>query len=152
MNKVTLRAITAYTRTDMKSSANASVSVRGIEKEWLGKAYVLLEDDASHQLMAVYRCMNRGELKRLKRWPQASPITHQQQQPTPSAKQCQPFWSCLLSKGLPKQRRLKRPKTNQSCELRTSNKPIFSMVRIEQKKAACAAFWVDHRGTCWPPR
>jgi len=69
MNKVTLRAITAYTRTDMKSSANASVSVRGIEKEWLGKAYVLLEDDASHQLMAVYRCMNRGELKRLKRWP-----------------------------------------------------------------------------------
>ncbi|MEY3887284.1 MAG: hypothetical protein RL650_1376 [Pseudomonadota bacterium] len=69
MNKVTLRAITAYTRTDMKSSGNASVSVRGIEKEWLGKAYVLLEDDASHQLMAVYRCMNRGELKRLKRWP-----------------------------------------------------------------------------------
>ena len=53
MNKVILRAITAYSRTDMKSSDNASVSVRGIEKEWLGKAYVLLEDDASHQLMAV---------------------------------------------------------------------------------------------------
>ncbi len=69
MNKVILRAITAYSRTDMRASDNASGTVRGIEKEWLGKAYVLLEDDASHQLMAVYRCMNRGELKRLKRWP-----------------------------------------------------------------------------------
>lgn len=69
MNKVILRAITAYTRTDMKSTANGMVSVKGREHEWLGKAYVVLEDAVSHQFVAVYRCMNRGELKRLKRWP-----------------------------------------------------------------------------------
>jgi hypothetical protein len=69
MNKVILRAITAYTRTDMKSTADSIVSVKGREHEWLGKAYVVLEDAVSHQLVAVYRCMNRGELKRMKRWP-----------------------------------------------------------------------------------
>jgi hypothetical protein len=69
MNKIILRAITAYSRTDMKDSLNSTVSVKGMERDWLGKAYVLLEDEAAHQLVAVYRCMNRGELKRLKRWP-----------------------------------------------------------------------------------
>jgi hypothetical protein len=69
MNKVILRAITAYARTDMKSASDSVVSVKGRETDWLGKAYVVLEDDVSHRHVAVYRCMNRGELKRLKRWP-----------------------------------------------------------------------------------
>ena len=69
MNKVILRAITAYSRTDLKTTEDASVRVKGRETTWLGKDYVVLEDEASHKHVAVYRCMNRGELKRLKRWP-----------------------------------------------------------------------------------
>ena len=69
MNKIILRAITAYTRTDLKSSADVSVSVKGREVEWLGKGYVVLEDENLQKQVAVYRCMNRGELKRMKRWP-----------------------------------------------------------------------------------
>jgi hypothetical protein len=69
MNKVILRAITAYSRTDMKNASDAAVTVKGRETVFLGKEYVILEDDASQTLVAVYRCMNRGELKRLKRWP-----------------------------------------------------------------------------------
>jgi hypothetical protein len=34
----------------------------------LGKQYVILENEQDEALLAVYRCMNRGELKRLKRW------------------------------------------------------------------------------------
>ena len=80
MNKVILRAITAYSRTDLKTATDASVTVKGRETVFLGKEYVILEDDASQKLVAVYRCMNRGELKRLKRWasgltdPVASPV------------------------------------------------------------------------------
>jgi hypothetical protein len=67
MNKIILRAITAYSRTDLKSS-DAPLSLKGREKTWLDKQYVILENEQDDALLAVYRCMNRGELKRLKRW------------------------------------------------------------------------------------
>lgn len=122
MNKVILRAITAYSRTDMKSSANASVSVRGIEKEWLGKAYVLLEDDASHQLMAVYRCMNRGELKRLKRWPPG--LTEKAPVPAVTTKTKRETVPAILElspiKGAPKTEATQ--KTKNKSKLRVENK------------------------------
>ena len=53
----------------MKNASDAAVTVKGRETVFLGKEYVILEDGASQKLVAVYRCMNRGELKRLKRWP-----------------------------------------------------------------------------------
>lgn len=53
----------------MKDAANAAVTVKGREAVFSGKDYVILEDGESLKLVAVYRCMNRGELKRLKRWP-----------------------------------------------------------------------------------
>jgi hypothetical protein len=68
MNKIILRAITAFSRTDLKSS-EGTLSIKGREIEYLGKGYVALESDSSGDLLALYRCMNRGELKRLKRWP-----------------------------------------------------------------------------------
>ena len=68
MNKIILRAITAFSRTDLKSS-EGTLSIKGREIEYLGKGYVALESDSSGELLALYRCMNRGELKRLKRWP-----------------------------------------------------------------------------------
>jgi hypothetical protein len=68
MNKIILRAITAYSRTDLKAVASP-ISVKGREVTFGGKQYVVLEDDESDGHAAVYRCMNRGELKRLKRWP-----------------------------------------------------------------------------------
>ena len=66
MNKIILRAITAFTRTDLKTNDD-TLSVKGREKTWLDKQYVILENEQG-SLLAVYRCMNRGELKRLKRW------------------------------------------------------------------------------------
>jgi hypothetical protein len=68
MNKITLRAITAFSRTDLKTS-EGSLSIRAREINYLGKQYVALESESSAALLALYRCMNRGELKRLKRWP-----------------------------------------------------------------------------------
>ena len=68
MNKITLRAITAFSRTDLKTS-EGSLSIRAREINYLGKQYVALETESSEELLALYRCMNRGELKRLKRWP-----------------------------------------------------------------------------------
>jgi len=68
MNKITLRAITAFSRTDLKDS-NEALSIIGRELVCFEKQYVLLEAESTHDLVAVYRCMNRGELKRLKRWP-----------------------------------------------------------------------------------
>jgi hypothetical protein len=73
MNKITLRAITAFSRTDLKTS-DGSLSIRAREINYLGKQYVALETESSEELLALYRCMNRGELKRLKRWP--SELTH----------------------------------------------------------------------------
>ena len=67
MNKIILRAITAFSRTDLKLSDDP-INLKGREKTWLGKQYVILENENDHALLAVYRCMNRGELKRLKRW------------------------------------------------------------------------------------
>ena len=67
MNKLILRAITAYSRTDLKSSEGA-LGIKGRETTYLGKQYLLIESDQGEDLLAVYRCMNRGELKRLKRW------------------------------------------------------------------------------------
>jgi hypothetical protein len=68
MNKIILRAITAFSRTDLKGS-NETLSVVGREVVCFQKQFVLLESQSTHDLVAVYRCMNRGELKRLKRWP-----------------------------------------------------------------------------------
>lgn len=68
MNKLTLRAITAFSRTDLKTS-EGSLSIRGREINYLGKQYLALESESTAELLALYRCMNRGELKRLKRWP-----------------------------------------------------------------------------------
>ena len=73
MNKITLRAITAFSRTDLKTSEGV-LSIRGREISYLGKQYVALESESSEELLALYRCMNRGELKRLKRWP--AELTH----------------------------------------------------------------------------
>ncbi len=70
MNKILLRAITAFSRTDLKESDNA-LHIEAREISFLGKSYVALESETSGELLALYRCMNRGELKRLKRWPAA---------------------------------------------------------------------------------
>jgi hypothetical protein len=72
MNKIILRAITAFSRTDLKNS-EAQLAIQGREIQYLGKDYVALETESSQELLALYRCMNRGELKRLKRWPADSP-------------------------------------------------------------------------------
>jgi hypothetical protein len=68
MNKIILRAITAFSRTDLKNS-EAQLAIQGREIQYLGKDYVALETESTQELLALYRCMNRGELKRLKRWP-----------------------------------------------------------------------------------
>ena len=68
MNKLILRAVTAYARTDIKG-AESALAIKGREINYLGKGYIALESETTHELVALYRCMNRGELKRLKRWP-----------------------------------------------------------------------------------
>lgn len=78
MNKIILRAVTAYVRTDLKG-AEGTLAVKGREINYLGKGYIALENESTHELVALYRCMNRGELKRLKRWP--SVITDKQVAP-----------------------------------------------------------------------
>jgi hypothetical protein len=81
MNKIILRAITAFSRTDLKNS-EGQLSIQGREIHYLGKDYVALEAESAQELLALYRCMNRGELKRLKRWP--AELTSKM--PDPSAK------------------------------------------------------------------
>ena len=44
MNKITLRAITAFSRTDLKTS-DGSWSIRAREINYLGKQYVALETE-----------------------------------------------------------------------------------------------------------
>ena len=73
-----MRAVTAYVRTDLKG-AEGALAVKGREINYLGKGYIALENESTHELVALYRCMNRGELKRLKRWP--SVITDKQVAP-----------------------------------------------------------------------
>jgi hypothetical protein len=68
MNKIILRAITAYSRTDLKD-VSSPLAVNGREITYGGKQYVILEGEQTQGHVAIYRCMNRGELKRLKRWP-----------------------------------------------------------------------------------
>jgi hypothetical protein len=68
MNKIILRAIMAYSRTDLKDIATP-LAVKGREVTYGGKQYVILENEQTQGHVAIYRCMNRGELKRLKRWP-----------------------------------------------------------------------------------
>lgn len=68
MNKIILRAITAYSRTDLKDEATP-LAVKGREVSFGGKQYVILDSEQTQTHVAIYRCMNRGELKRLKRWP-----------------------------------------------------------------------------------
>lgn len=67
MEKLTVRAITAYYRS--LKAGQEEVPVQAEIGRLDGRAYVLLRDKRSEQLLAIYRCMNRGELKRLKRWP-----------------------------------------------------------------------------------
>lgn len=68
MDPLIVRAITAYYRTraltEQRQPGAASACV-----QHQGKAYVVLKDGQDPMPLAVYRCMNRGELKRLKRWP-----------------------------------------------------------------------------------
>ena len=54
MNKITLRAITAFSRTDLKTS-EGSLSIRAREINYLGKQYVALESELSEELLALYR-------------------------------------------------------------------------------------------------
>ena len=67
MEKLTVRAITAYYRS--LKAGQEEVPVQAALSRLDGRGYVLLRDKRSEQLLAIYRCMNRGELKRLKRWP-----------------------------------------------------------------------------------
>ena len=53
MNKIILRAITAFSRTDLKSSEGA-LSIKGREIEYLGKGYVALQAELSGELLALY--------------------------------------------------------------------------------------------------
>lgn len=68
MDELIVRAITAFYRHrvpgESRQPDGTSVCVTH-----LGKGYVVLRAMAEPEPLAVYRCMNRGELKRLKRWP-----------------------------------------------------------------------------------
>ena len=68
MDPVIVRAITAYYRTRPSTDDRQPGAASGCVQH-LGKAYVVLKDGHDPVPLAVYRCMNRGELKRLKRWP-----------------------------------------------------------------------------------
>jgi hypothetical protein len=68
MDKLLIRAITAFYRSravedDRQPDHTSTRSTH------LGKGYVVLRATPEAEPLAVYRCMNRGELKRLKRWP-----------------------------------------------------------------------------------
>lgn len=67
MDKLTVRAITAFYRSLDAGQVEAPMQAHYSELD--GRGYVVLKERLSGQLRAVYRCMNRGELKRLKRWP-----------------------------------------------------------------------------------
>lgn len=67
MEKLTVRAVTAYYRS--LQGEQEEVPVEAQHSGFDSRGYILLRHRHSGQLLAVYRCMNRGELKRLKRWP-----------------------------------------------------------------------------------
>lgn len=79
MDELIVRAITAYYRNrpadEMRQPGVASERVMH-----QGKGYVLLRDAPGAPPLAIYRCMNRGELKRLKRWP-AELVQHSSEPP-----------------------------------------------------------------------
>ena len=68
MDELLARAITAYYRTRPAGDARQPDGLSA-RLTHLGKAYVVLKAAGELAPLAVYRCMNRGELKRLKRWP-----------------------------------------------------------------------------------
>jgi len=112
MNKIILRAITAYSRTDLKAVASP-VSVNGREVTFGGKQYVVLDDEQTRSHVAVYRCMNRGELKRLKRWPAdltSKPASPERKAMVPAILEISPV------KAVPKLKQLSKvkDKTNQN--------------------------------------
>jgi hypothetical protein len=104
MNKIILRAITAYSRTDLKTVASP-VSVNGREVTFGGKQYVVLDDEQTRGHVAVYRCMNRGELKRLKRWPAdltSKPASPERKAMVPAILEISPVKTVTKSKKLTK--------------------------------------------------
>lgn len=68
MDELIVRAITAFYRTRGPGDGRQpdATSTRLTHQ---GKGYVVLRAQGEAQALAIYRCMNRGELKRLKRWP-----------------------------------------------------------------------------------
>ena len=93
MNKIILRAITAYSRTDLKDVASP-LAVKGREVTYGGKQYVILDSEQTQEHVAIYRCMNRGELKRLKRWPAdliAKPAFKESKQDRPAILEISPI-------------------------------------------------------------
>ena len=68
MDELLIRAITAYYRT-RAAGDDRPVDGKSARVTHLGKGYVVLRASGESTPLAVYRCMNRGELKRLKRWP-----------------------------------------------------------------------------------
>lgn len=86
MEKLTVRAITAYYRS--LKAGEEEVPVQAALSRLDGRGYVVLRDKRSGELLAIYRCMNRGELKRLKRWPAElldPPASTEPVEPGPSA-------------------------------------------------------------------
>lgn len=68
MDALIIRAITAFYRS-RDAQDSRQVGPASTRTTCLGKDYVVLREASTQDLLAVYRCMNRGELKRLKRWP-----------------------------------------------------------------------------------
>ena len=67
MEILTTRAVTAYYRSLRGEKADIPLEAQHTEFE--GRGYIVLRHRHDAEVLAVYRCMNRGELKRLKRWP-----------------------------------------------------------------------------------
>lgn len=84
MDPLIVRAITAYYRT-RPSSDERQPGAGSRCVQHLGKAYVVLLEGHDPMPLAVYRCMNRGELKRLKRWPAGLVAQEVVEPPAPAA-------------------------------------------------------------------
>lgn len=68
MDELLVRALTAFYRTRAPGDARQADGSSSCTTHQ-GKRYVVLRAKDAAEPLAVYRCMNRGELKRLKRWP-----------------------------------------------------------------------------------
>lgn len=73
MDELIVRAITAFYRHRAPGESRQPDGTSACVTH-LGKGYVVLRAMAEPEPLAVYRCMNRGELKRLKRWPTELPM------------------------------------------------------------------------------